>query len=75
VRALKEMVYDEPSTEVRKQAVFALSQLPDDEGIPLLIDVAKTHPDVEVRKKAIFWLGQSGDERAREAVIALAKGE
>lgn len=53
-----------PETEVRKQAVFALSQLPKDEGVPELIEVARTHRDVAVRKQAMFWLGQSRDPRA-----------
>jgi hypothetical protein len=47
-----------------KRAVFALSQLPKDEGIPLLIKVAKTNQNPAVRKQAIFWLGQSKDPRA-----------
>ena len=50
--------------EVQKQVVFALSQRPKDEGIPILIRVAKTHPDPEVRKQAVFWLSQSNDPRA-----------
>jgi len=50
--------------EVQKQVVFALSQRPRDEGIPVLIRVARTHPDAEVRRNAVFWLGQSNDPRA-----------
>jgi len=50
--------------EVQKQVVFALSQRPRDEGIPILIRVARTHPDPEVRRQAVFWLGQSNDSRA-----------
>ena len=55
---------EDPETEVRKKAVFALSQLPKDEGVPKLIDVARTHRDAAVRKQAMFWLGQSRDPRA-----------
>jgi hypothetical protein len=55
---------EDPETEVRKQAVFALSQLPKDEGVPKLIEVARTHRDTAVRKQAMFWLGQSRDPRA-----------
>ncbi|HEU0176403.1 MAG TPA: HEAT repeat domain-containing protein [Blastocatellia bacterium] len=51
-------------TEVQKQAVFAISQRPKDESVPLLIKIAKTHANPAVRKQAIFWLGQTGDERA-----------
>ena len=48
----------------KKRAVFALSQLPKDEGVPLLMKVARTNLNPKVRKQAIFWLGQSGDPRA-----------
>jgi hypothetical protein len=43
---------------------MALSQLPADQGVPLLIDVARTHRNAQVRKRAMFWLGQSKDPRA-----------
>ncbi len=55
---------NDPDTEVKKRAVFALSQLPKDEGVPLLINVAKTNQNPAVRKQAMFWLGQSKDPRA-----------
>ena len=55
---------EDPETEVRKQAVFALSQLPKDESVPKLIEVARTHRDTAVRKQAMFWLGQSRDPHA-----------
>jgi hypothetical protein len=55
---------EDPETEVRKKAVFALSQLPKDEGLPRLIDVARNHRDAAVRRQAMFWLGQSRDPRA-----------
>ncbi len=50
--------------EVRETAVFALSQRPKDEGVPILIRIARQNPDAELRRKAIFWLGQSDDPRA-----------
>ncbi len=50
--------------EVRESAVFALSQLPNDEGVPILIRVVRSNRDREIQKNAIFWLGQSGDPRA-----------
>jgi hypothetical protein len=55
---------EDPETEIRKKAVFALSQLPKDEGVPKLIEVARSHRDPAVRKQAMFWLGQSRDPRA-----------
>jgi HEAT repeat protein len=50
--------------EIRKQAVFALSQRPSEEGVPALIKIARTNRHPELRKTALFWLGQSGDSRA-----------
>lgn len=50
--------------EVRESAVFALSQRPHDEGVPVLIRIAKENKDPDLRRKAIFWLGQSDDPRA-----------
>jgi HEAT repeats len=55
---------EDPESEIRKKAVFALSQLPKDEGVPKLIEVARSHRDPGVRKQAMFWLGQSRDPRA-----------
>jgi HEAT repeat protein len=54
----------DPDVEVKKQAVFALSQLPRDEAIPLLIKLARSHTHPIVRKQSMFWLGQSKDPRA-----------
>ena len=54
----------DPDTEVKKKAVFALTQMPSDEGVPLLLQVARTNANPAVRKQAMFWLGQSRDPRA-----------
>jgi hypothetical protein len=44
--------------------VFSLSQLPKDEGVPLLIRTARENRNTAVRNQAMFWLGQSQDPRA-----------
>jgi len=62
--ALTDAIQNDPETDVKKKAVFALSQLPKDEGIPQLIHVADTNSNLAVRKDAFFWLGQSQDPRA-----------
>jgi HEAT repeat protein len=54
----------DPEVEVKKTAVRALSQLPKDEGVPLLIQVARTNRTPEVRREAMLRLGQSNDPRA-----------
>ena len=62
--AIRQAVENDPETEVKKKAVFALSQLPKDQSVPLLIQVARTNRNTAVRKQAMFWLGQSADSRA-----------
>ena len=62
---LEELVTDDSDdNDVRESAVFAISQLRKDEGVPILIRIVRTHPDPGIRKKAMFWLGQSNDPRA-----------
>lgn len=50
--------------DLKTHAVFVLSQLPRNEGIPQLLEIARSHPSWRVRSQALFWLGQSGDPRA-----------
>ena len=65
VKALQDIVEaKDDAAGLKDQAVFAISQLPKDRSVPLLIDIAKTNASPSVRKKAIFWLGQTGDEAA-----------
>lgn len=52
------------SRDIRKHAVFALSQRSAEESVPALIRIARTNRDPELRKTALFWLGQSEDPRA-----------
>jgi hypothetical protein len=62
--AISDAIANDPETEVKKKAVFALTQMPNGEGVPQLIQVARTNRNPEVRKQAVFWLGQSKDTRA-----------
>jgi len=49
--------------EVREAAVFALSQRPPAEGVPLLMEIARSAEEGETRESAMFWLAQHQDER------------
>jgi hypothetical protein len=60
--AITRAIEEDPDTEVKRKAVFALSEL--DNGVPLLIQVARTNRNPAVREQAFFWLGQSEDDRA-----------
>jgi hypothetical protein len=61
---IQNVIDTDPDTAVKKTAVGALARMPKDEGVPLLIQVARTNKNAEVRKQAMFWLGESKDPRA-----------
>ena len=42
--SIRDAIANDPETEVKKKAVFALTQMPNGEGVPLLIQVARTTP-------------------------------
>ncbi len=55
----------DPDDSVKTRAVSGLSRLPNDQGVPTLIDLAKApKSSVAVRKQAVSALGQSKDPRA-----------
>jgi hypothetical protein len=61
--AIDAALQQDPDTEAKKQAVYALSRFPDGEGIPKLMDVARAHSNPDVRRHAMVVLGQSRDPR------------
>jgi len=65
VKALKAIVDDsDEETKVKESAVFAISQLPTDRAVPMLIKIARSNNNPKVRENAIFWIGQKDDEAA-----------
>jgi len=54
---------EDEEQDVRDAAVFALSQRPDEEGVPALMELARTARHAKTRKSAMFWLAQSDDPR------------
>ncbi|HLK20279.1 MAG TPA: HEAT repeat domain-containing protein [Bryobacteraceae bacterium] len=71
--AINDAIANDPETEVKKKAVFALTQMSAGEGVPLLIQVVRTNKNPEVRKQAMFWLGQSKDDRALSFIEEVLK--
>ena len=65
---LKRVLGDDPSLDVRKGAVFGISQSREPDAVETLIGTARTHSDREVRAEAIFWLGQKAGARAASAI-------
>jgi hypothetical protein len=57
--------------EMRKQAIFVLTQRPKNESVPQLIELARSAKHPSARKTAIYWLGQTGDSRAVDVYAEL----
>jgi HEAT repeat protein len=62
------------SVELRRKAVFLVSQHETDQTVDLLFNSAKTDPDFEVREQAVFWLGQLSREEAVDALESILTG-
>jgi HEAT repeat protein len=64
---------DACSAQLRRQAVFLLSQNLTDESVDILLDLAHRNPDPdpEVREQAVFWLSQVHSEEALAALEAI----
>ena len=66
---------DACSAELRRQAVFLISQKMTDESVDILLDLAHRNPDPdpEVREQAVFWLSQVKSEEALHALEAILR--
>ena len=71
--AIQNSLANDPDSSVRERAVTALGQMPNSEGVPMLIDLAKNHRDPAVRKRAMTVLGQSKDPRALDFFAQVLK--
>lgn len=63
-RLLAERPYLDDETEIRREAVFALSRRKDDQSRDALRRLARSEPDPAVRAAALFWLGNTDGEEA-----------
>jgi len=63
---------EDPDADVREEAIFALSQLPDHEGIPLLLGIIqdRSRPS-DMREEAFFWYVQEGDDQALDLIAEI----
>ncbi len=64
LQLLEKTALNDHSTEVRKQAVFAISEMHSTAAENVLIELAQSREDTEIRKEAIFWLAQKASKRA-----------
>jgi HEAT repeat protein/PBS lyase HEAT-like repeat-containing protein len=65
---LRRAVDEDPNEDVKEHAVFAISQLPKERSVPILIDLVKNHKSRAVRKRAMFWLAQTNDPKALDLI-------
>lgn len=63
---------DACSENLRKQAVFIVSQKHSDDATDILLRAARSDPSSEVRADAIQWLGQTHSPRAAAALDSIA---
>lgn len=69
---LTDLALHEDDEELREEAVFALSELPDDRAVGSLTQiVSDTGMDLAIREQALFWLAQSDSDEAYETIDAL----
>ena len=64
---------DSCSVELRRRAVFVLSQKRTAETEDVLLGVARNDPSGDVREQAVFWLSQVGSERAVTALDSILR--
>ncbi|HEX6645277.1 MAG TPA: HEAT repeat domain-containing protein [Gemmatimonadales bacterium] len=65
----------DPDPEVRKQAIFWLSQTKDPRVLPILDSVMRTSDDDELRQSAVFALSQQRSPEARRMLRSYAERE
>ena len=66
---------NDPDPEVRKQAIFWLSQTDDQRVLPILDSVIRTSDDDELRSAAVFALSQQRSPEARRVLRSYAERE
>jgi HEAT repeats len=68
LEVLRKIVKDDPSIEVKKKAVFGISQSPEAGAVDVLIDNARNNADTSLRGESIFWLAQKAGNKAAAAI-------
>ena len=64
--ALFEMWDQVDDPEIKRQLLFAYSEMDTPAAVDKLIEIARSDEDVEVRKRALMWLGETDDPRVVE---------
>lgn len=64
IEILKRLIANDPDQRIRERALSTLGSMPDGQGVPLLIELAKTGSTPDVRKQAMRSLQNTRDPRA-----------
>jgi hypothetical protein len=72
---IRQAIANDPDHDVREEAVFALSLLPEERAVDALTAVLRDRRlQREVRENALFWLAQSESDRALAVIEGLLAG-
>jgi HEAT repeat protein len=66
---LRRMLRDDPSIDVRKGAVFGVSQSHEKDAFDVLAALARSDQEPRIRSEAVFWIAQKGDARASAVIL------
>ncbi|HZS48562.1 MAG TPA: HEAT repeat domain-containing protein [Blastocatellia bacterium] len=70
---LNEIATQDPSTELRKQAIFWLGQNGDDSTVDLLMGIYNADQNQEVKKHILFSLSQNQNAKARAKLYEIGR--
>jgi hypothetical protein len=69
---IRELALTDGDDEIREQAIFALSRLPDEDAARVLIGIVEDRNVAsDTRRSALFWLVESGSETAMDYLTRL----
>jgi HEAT repeat protein len=66
---LQQTLKNDPSPEVKKAAVFGVSQSHEPTAFTVLAGLARNDAEAKVRSEAVFWLAQKSDARAAGVIL------
>jgi HEAT repeat protein len=69
LQSLQRMLRDDADDEVRKAAVFGVSQSSQPDAFETLATTARTDRSEKIRGEALFWMAQKGDKRAGPVIL------
>ncbi len=70
---LENLIFSKEKSEYKEQAIYLLENKGKEEGLDVLIKVAKTHEDTKIRKAAVMALGRSKNPKAKAALLEIIK--